>query len=273
MSRTAATPHSAHDELLIARLYAGDVDVREREHALEMVSGCEDCAALFADLAAIAEATAALPVPRRPRDFALTQEDAARLRPRRGRAARLLGMGRRRSFGGALVALGFAGVVATSALSLLSGVGTSTALDLAQQDGRFAAQATSAPAVPAYNNASGNPVPAPSTAPVAVAASSAGVGTAAETVPPTAGPTSLAAHDQTTTSSTLAPAGGVAGAGTGTLPPDAQGSIKTPIQATTQPGPDARLLVLLGSAAVLVIGLAVLLLPMIRRRTRGGPSH
>lgn len=272
MSRTTATPHSAHDELLIARLYADDVDAREREHALEMVSGCEACAALFADLAAIAEATAWLPVPPRPRDFALTEEDAARLRPRRGRLARLLGMGRKRSFGGALVALGFAGVVATSALSLLGGAGTSATLNAAQQEGRFAAQATAAPAVPAYNDASGNPIPAPSTAPVAVAASSAGVGKAAETVPPTAGPTSPAANDQTTTPLTLAPAGGVAGAGTGALPPGAQGSVGQP-QATTQPGPDARLLVLLGSAAVLAIGLAVLLLPLIRRRTRGRASH
>jgi hypothetical protein len=272
MSRTAATPHSAHDEVLIARLYTDDVDDLERAGALDLMGACDDCAALFADIAAIAEATAALPVPSRPRDFALTEEDAARLRPRRGRVARLLGMGRRRSFGGALVALGFAGVVVTSALSLLGGVGTSTALNLAQQDGRFAAQATSAPAVPAYNDASGNPVPAPSTAPVAVAASSAGVGKAAETVPPTAGPTSLAGHDQTTTSSTLAPAGGAAGAGTGALPPGAQGSIETQTQATTQPAPDARLLVLLGSAAVLVIGLAVLLLPMIRRRARDAAS-
>jgi hypothetical protein len=271
MSRTTATPHSAHDELLIARLYADDVDARERDHALEMVSGCEACSVLFADLAAIAEATAALPAPPRPRDFTLTEEDAARLRPRLGRLTRLLGGGSRRSFGGALVALGFAGVVATSMLSLLGGAGTSVALDAAQQEGRFAAQATAAPAVPAYNDASGNPIPAPSTAPVAVSASSAGAGKAAETVSPTAGPTSPAAHDQTTTSSTLAPAGGVAGAGT--LPPAAQGSIVGQPQATTQPGPDPRLLALLGSAAVLAIGLAVLLLPMIRRRTRGGVSH
>ena len=53
MSRPA-TPHAAHDELLIARLFGADVDDRERTLAQEQIAGCEDCAALFADLGSIA---------------------------------------------------------------------------------------------------------------------------------------------------------------------------------------------------------------------------
>ncbi len=92
MPKAAAANHATHDELLIARLYGDDVDSRERALALELVAGCDECAALYADLGAIATATAALPVQRRPRDFALTEDDAARLRPRRGLRARLLGI-------------------------------------------------------------------------------------------------------------------------------------------------------------------------------------
>ena len=36
MDRTAAT-HSKHDELLIVRLFGGDVDDRERERALDLL--------------------------------------------------------------------------------------------------------------------------------------------------------------------------------------------------------------------------------------------
>src|ERR1035437_4671028 len=78
MDRTTAT-HSKHDELLIVRLFGGDVNAPERARALELLGECEDCAALFADLGVTADATAALPVPARPRDFTLTEADAARL--------------------------------------------------------------------------------------------------------------------------------------------------------------------------------------------------
>ena len=119
------------------------MDDRERARALELVAGCDECSALYADLGAIAEATSALPARPRPRDFALTEEDAARLRPRRGGWARLLGIVRRRSFGGALVALGFSGLVLTSALSMLG-----TAPTLMSSNGRYAA----APAVGAASS-------------------------------------------------------------------------------------------------------------------------
>lgn len=78
-------PHTSpdHDEDLVARLAADDLSADEREGRLARawVAECPACAELVADLRAIAAATAALPPPRRTRDFRLTEADAARLRP------------------------------------------------------------------------------------------------------------------------------------------------------------------------------------------------
>ena len=79
MDRTPLAAHAAHDELLIARLFGGDVSDVERASALDLMGECDECAALFVDLGDIAAATEALPVPARPRDFSLTAADAARL--------------------------------------------------------------------------------------------------------------------------------------------------------------------------------------------------
>jgi hypothetical protein len=117
MNRASAPTHATHDELLIARLYGEDVDERERALTLDRMAGCEECAALFADMGAIASETAALPVPARPRDFTLTAADAARIgRPHRSWAA-ILGSRRLRAMGGSMAAIGFAGVTFFGALT------------------------------------------------------------------------------------------------------------------------------------------------------------
>jgi hypothetical protein len=274
MPKAAAADHATHDELLIARLYGDDVDDRERARALELVAGCDECSALYADLGAIAEATAALPVRSRPRDFALTEEDAARLRPRRGVRARLLAIGGRRSFGGALVALGFSGLVLTSALSMLG-----TAPTLMSSNARNAA----APAVGAassngYSYSQGNlPIPAPAATPApdkaigSTAPTASGipggeaVSSSAAPSSPTLGPLPSTALDQTTT--TAAPAV-AAGGNPGEPTPGAPGA--EPWNAPpSQPGSDWTPLVLAGSAVALALGLAVLLGPIILRRSRG----
>jgi hypothetical protein len=139
--------HDKHDAMLIARLYGGDVSERERETALALVSDCGDCAQLFADLSAISNATRLLPTPPRPRDFALTEADAARL----GRPAgtrRFGWSGLRRSLGGALAALGLVGVLLSGTSSLIN----PTAHPNTQRFAYDAAAATAAPA-----NAAGQP--------------------------------------------------------------------------------------------------------------------
>src|SRR5665811_741541 len=158
MDRTAAT-HSDHDELLIVRLFGGDVDDHERARALDLLGECEDCAALFADLGATADATAALPVPARPRDFSLTEADAARLRRARRGFGFVSALRRTRALGGSLVALGLVGLVATASLGILGGTaGTSGA---ASGDYRLANEAaTAAPAaMGAVDQASGSSMP------------------------------------------------------------------------------------------------------------------
>jgi hypothetical protein len=86
------TRHAApdHDETLIVRLAAADLDGESADVARARVSACPACAELLADIRAIAAATAALPAPRRSNDFRLTEADAARLRPIGWR--RLLGL-------------------------------------------------------------------------------------------------------------------------------------------------------------------------------------
>ncbi len=73
--------HADHDPLAIAAYAAGDATGPELDDALAMVAGCPDCAALHHDLRAIAAALPDLPAPARTRDFRLTPEQAASLRP------------------------------------------------------------------------------------------------------------------------------------------------------------------------------------------------
>jgi len=109
--------------MLIVRLYDGDVSERERADATALVAACGECAQLLADLGAIAAVTRAMPAPPRPRDFLLTEADAVRLgRPDGTPVAapgRLAWTNLRRSFGGALAALGLAGILLASATTFL----------------------------------------------------------------------------------------------------------------------------------------------------------
>ena len=85
--------HAAHDVVLIAALAdqrADTLAASDRARATELVATCSDCAALHADLLALAAALPASATPPRPRDFRLSPDDAARLRP----------AGWRRFFGG-----------------------------------------------------------------------------------------------------------------------------------------------------------------------------
>lgn len=265
MPKAAAANHATHDELLIARLYGDDVDSRERALALELVAGCDECAAFFADLGAIATATAALPVQRRPRDFALTEDDAARLRPRRRGWARLLAFGPRRSFGGALMALGFSGLILTAAVSTLGPTASSATLT----SERYAAPQAAGAASPNSNSQGGVAVAsaAPAVpAPAIPAPATPAPAKAVESALPAATPNASSALDLAAPTEGQAVAVGAnsAAATPGTAPGEALTS------AAPQSGPDPKQLLVAGSALVLALGLAFLILPAIRRRSRGG---
>src|SRR4051794_34203102 len=111
----AFPPHDAHDPLLIATHAAGDTTGEESRQAADLVATCEACATLPADLVAIAAAARALPAPLRSRDYRLTPEQAAKLRPT-ARRRLLAALGSTRfafaaPLGATLATLGLAGLL------------------------------------------------------------------------------------------------------------------------------------------------------------------
>ena len=254
-----ATTHAAHDELLIARLFGDDVDERERAAAIEQMAACDECADLFADLGSIREATAALPVPARPRDFSLTPADAARLRPARHGLGRILGLGPRRSFGGALAALGISGLLLTTAVSAIPGMShtTSAALDTGSKAAPEAAGSAND-----FANGAASPALVPNTGDT------------------TAGGQPAAA----TAAATAASAVNLTPAETPRAAGASQGSQVAPVPATPAPSagdqaadyvagpwfPDWRVLLVACSMLLLALGLLLLIVPaLLRRRSRG----
>lgn len=77
---TPARDHTTHDPLLIAAHLDSTLDARDTERVEGWLAGCGACATLRTDLEALAAATRLLPTPPRPRDFRLTDADAARAR-------------------------------------------------------------------------------------------------------------------------------------------------------------------------------------------------
>ncbi|HEX5827684.1 MAG TPA: hypothetical protein VFY23_09200 [Candidatus Limnocylindrales bacterium] len=108
--------HETHDLELVAAFAAGDAEGPALDRALALVAECSTCAELHRDLRSIASAMPSVPAPARPRDFRLTREQAASLRPAglRGLVAALSGP--RFSFavplGSGLAALGIVAVLA-----------------------------------------------------------------------------------------------------------------------------------------------------------------
>ena len=110
--------HDTHDLELVAAHAAGDAQGPALERATALVAACTECAALHHDLRAIAAAMPELPAPVRPRDFRLTPEQAASLRPSGIRGLLAAFSGPRFAFatplGTGLAALGIVGVLVAS---------------------------------------------------------------------------------------------------------------------------------------------------------------
>ncbi len=115
--------HAGHNLELVAAASAGDATGSDQVRAADLLASCAECAALAADLRSIAAGTRtlgsafAIPVARAPRDFRLSEQDAARL-GRRG----ILGIGRTRAsltwtrrLGGSLATLGLVGLLVSAA--------------------------------------------------------------------------------------------------------------------------------------------------------------
>ncbi|HET9345560.1 MAG TPA: hypothetical protein VFO05_07650 [Candidatus Limnocylindrales bacterium] len=120
--------HEQHDPILIVSLAGGDLTAADRDFATarSLVGSCPDCARLHDDVLALASATKALPPALRTRDFRITSEQAAKLRPAglRGVLARLTAPGGlfSRQLGVGLATLGIAGLLIGSLPSINLGM-------------------------------------------------------------------------------------------------------------------------------------------------------
>jgi hypothetical protein len=155
------TPHAEHDLLLVAAVLDHDPTAPERLAAERQIAACPSCAELATDLRALALATAALPAAERTRDFTLSREQAARLRPRGWRRiAAAFGPARLellRPLGAGLATLGIAGLLLATLPSIQLPMGSAGAAPSQYSTG---AKSGSGPEVaPA---ASAAPVPASS---------------------------------------------------------------------------------------------------------------
>ena len=260
-----ATVHANHDESLVVRLYGNDVDREERSRALDLLAGCEECAALFADLGQIASATSALPVPERPRDFMLTPADAARLRASvpAHRSSRWFGL--TRQLGGAFAALGLAGVLISGALTALAPASSfqATNYDAAKVGSQAALNVGAAPAAsaqPVADGSRGAAIAQPSSntfvSPGAASAGPSGSGSeitkATVSTPPPPNSSGSVAYVQP-----VPTAASSHGAGTETVS-GGQSASSGPF--------DPKPAVLIGSAGLLLLGLLLLVGPRLRAR-------
>jgi anti-sigma factor RsiW len=284
MDRTTPANHAGHDELLIARLYGGDVNAAERARAANLMADCPECAAVFADLGKIAAATAAIaarPVPSRPRDFTLTAADAARLRPVLGAGTPWSRFSLRRSLGGSLAALGIAGVVMTGALSVIGGAASPMSnqaysdtraaapaagpVSLGSQGSEFvAAGGASSPAalVPSFQAPAAGGSPEDPPMPVKSAGTASNDGKQAGGAPD-ASAADLTASGNPQLAAVPHATGGTGGGAT-------SDTSFTAAQTAAQNGLDARLVWLLGFGVLFGVGVAIMLLPAALRRRRGG---
>lgn len=201
------TQHADHDELRIVAYAAGDLEEAELATATELVSSCSACARLATDLRLIRAATASLPVPRRTRDFRLSEADAARLRPTGWRRFLAPLASSRFAFtqplAAALVTLGLAGLLVGTAPGLFSGAASSPA-------GGAAVERAAAPASEAMPSADARGEIG-RYAPQALVPSAAPVPSAADAIPPAGGtaPMGDAKLGVSFTASDAAPTGGL----------------------------------------------------------------
>ena len=114
--------HADHDPLAVAAHAAGDATGSELDVALALVAACADCATLHHDLRSIAAAMPALPSSVRTRDFRITPEQAASLRPAGWRRLLAPLAGPRFAFAGplgtGLATLGIAGFLIAGAAGM-----------------------------------------------------------------------------------------------------------------------------------------------------------
>lgn len=245
--------HAGHDELLVVAYASDDLVGGDAERAAVLVASCSECGRIAADVRALRTNVAGLPAPRRTRDFRLTEEDAARLRPRGWRGLVAILAGPRLSLaapvGTAIATLGIVGLlVAVAPSSFMAGAASAPALSASGgatvqsaaggQSGESAAGALTSGTADTGVAA----VPVPSTA--ASAAASAGAVepyAAASTAPDlTATPPPLAAAPNPVSASGSAATGPVAASPAASAPAQAKSAAGPASPAEPLPSSEAR---------------------------------
>jgi hypothetical protein len=272
--------HAQHDPLVVVSLAAGDLTGTDRDLAGALIADCAECASLHDDLLSIARATAALPPATRPRDFQLSPEQAARLRPAGWRrfvgvfASPRLAMTRQLGIG--LTTIGLAGLLVSVLPSVqLVGMGGSAAAPApaTSRDVRSADESARLGAVqPAASPAAS--AAAASAAPAAAGASDGSAFVAEDS----ASPNAVAILPSSSGAGRSAAADGVGGAGSEsgtTLQPLAPGDVQAEtsgqsdqLAAEQENQRDSTLLIV--SALLLIAGLALLIARRIARGVTAG---
>jgi hypothetical protein len=179
VSEVRATDHDRHDPMLVAALAAGDLAGTERDQAIALTASCAECATLHDDLVAIARATASVPAPIRStgRDFRLTPEQAASLRPSGWRRFVPAGGGAAltRPLGVALATFGIAGILIGTLSLGFSGGSAASAPQPASGTGAAADRNAESLVASAAPQAPGNLQPLPETSAAAASAAAAPV--------------------------------------------------------------------------------------------------
>jgi len=243
--------HPRHDPHLVAAGAAGDLtDTSERAAYEALVRECADCTALASDLTHLRAAVHSLPPRPIPagRDFRLDASQAARLR-RRGWLRGILGTiaGARidlRPVGGALAALGVAGLILTAGFPPLGG-GASLAARDTTLESTAAGNGTIAGGTPAPAPASSH-APASSLSPDFAGQDAGGAGSGKGSA--TGGP------------------GGIAAPSSQTTPAYGPTAPAPPAPAPTAPAAPSLPLLPLASLVVLAAGVALWVLGLAARR-------
>jgi len=285
VSDVKPTSHDRHDPLLMAALAAGDLAGTDRDHATTLIHTCAECATLHADLIAISRATTSVPPPilTRPRDFRLTPEQAARLRPSGWRrvigafASPRLAFTRPLAIG--LTTIGLAGLLVTN-IPLGFGLGSASSaaapanVPEAQGLSRDAGSAAGPEASGTGSDRLGAvaaPAASVGSVPAAVAPSAAVAGPSAAA---SGGPVPVSDSGGTTTGSAAgsSPKTAFTGGATGSAAPSAAAAPSVALLSPTfgssapvEPAPTQDLRTILFVAVVLV-GLGLLVLRRIARR-------
>ncbi len=140
---TRLGPHARHDFDLVVAAAADDLAGSDRDRAADLMASCAECALLAADLRVIADSMRALgsvftaPIAPAPRDFRLSDQDAARLGRSAGPPFGRTRVPRSwaRGLGGALATLGLVGLLVSAVpLGFLGAAGGAATAEQAGQD-------------------------------------------------------------------------------------------------------------------------------------------